>query len=150
MFIIYSNTEYLTRSGGRLSTVGNLSGLEFRLLTLGRTGGLDLLGTLLGLLRFLLLLGSGNISSASSLTDGSRLLTLGNNLLPGGTNDGTLNLNGLASTLLGNFLSGALLVKTTEEDSPVILARILLLQEVRLALAVKQTEALNQAIRSGG
>lgn len=123
--------------------MGGLSGLELGLLrALSGSGSLDLLRASLSLLSALLLLGSLDLSGTSSLADGRGLLALGNDLLPSGTNDGALNLDGLASALLGDLFGGSLLVEATEEDGPVELARVLLLEEVRLAFAVQQAEAL--------
>jgi hypothetical protein len=59
-------------------------------------------------------------------------------------------LDGATSALLGNLLSDALLVHTTVDDSPVNLARVQALQEVRLALAVDEAEALRSRDRSVG
>lgn len=123
--------------------MGGLSGLELGLLrALSGSGSLNLLSASLSLLSALLLLGSLDLSGTGSLADGSGLLALGNDLLPSGTNDGALNLDGLASALLGDLFGGSLLVEATEEDGPVELARVLLLEEVRLAFAVQQAEAL--------
>lgn len=109
---------------------------------------LDLLSLLLGLLSLLGGLGSISSGITGSLADSRGLLTLGNDLLPAGTNDGTLELGGLAGALLGDLLLGTLLVETTVEDSPVELTRVLLGQEVGLALAVQKTERLISKFRN--
>ena len=98
--------------------------------------------TLLGLLSLLLVLSSIQGSITVSLAHSSGLLTLGHNLFPGSTNDGALDLDHLASALLGDFLGGALLVQTTEEDSPVELTGILLGNKVCGTLVVQQAECL--------
>jgi hypothetical protein len=59
-------------------------------------------------------------------------------------------LDGAAGALLGNLLGDALLVHATVDDSPVNLARVQALQEVRLALAVDEAEALRSRDRSVG
>jgi hypothetical protein len=56
-----------------------------------------------------------------------------------------LSLNGLTGALLGDLLSLALLVETTEDDGPVKLRGLETLEEVRLALAVDETERLIQS-----
>lgn len=103
---------------------------------------LNLVSTLLGLISLLLLLGSQKSSITVSLTNLRRLLSLGNNLLPRGTNNGTLNLHNLTGALLGNLLSRTLLMQTTEEDGPVEFTGILLGHKVDGAFTVQQTEGL--------
>lgn len=128
--------------------MGGLGGLELGLLrALSGSGSLNLLSASLSLLSALLVLGSLDLSGTSSLADGSGLLALSDDLLPSGTNDGALDLDGLAGALLGDLFGGSLLVEATEEDGPVELARVLLLEEVRLAFAVQQAEALQDRAR---
>jgi len=111
------------------------------LLALGRSDDLDLFGTLLGL--FSLLGGSGSLGSlALGQTNSLWLFTLGDNLLPGGTDDRALNLDSLACALLGNLFGDTLLVEATEVNSPGELAGILLAHKVGLALLINETRGL--------
>ena len=129
-------------AGGRgLHANVALGSLELGLATLASRDCLDLLCLLLVLI-LLDRLGGVSGSVTGSLAHSRGLLTLGNNLLPAGTDDGALELGGLAATLLGDLLGGALLVEAAVEDGPVKLARVLLGQEVGLALAVEQAERL--------
>lgn len=106
------------------------------------TGILDLISALSIFQFLLLLLGFFGSSGTGSLLDRFRLGTLGNNFFPSSTNDGTLNLDGLAGTALGNFLGSSLLVETAVEDGPAEFTGILLGLEMSSALAVQQTEGL--------
>ena len=106
-----------------------LSRLGLRLGT-SRTGILDLFSALSSFHFLLLILGFLSGSSTGSLLDRFGFRTLGNNFFPSGTNDGTLNLDGLAGTTLGNFLSGTLLVEATVEDGPAEFTGVLLSLEV--------------------
>lgn len=117
------------------------------------TGSLDLLGrfhvstTGPGILNFISTLGSFHFllllfgflggSSAGSLLDTFGFGTLGNDFFPGGTDDGTLDFDGLAGTALGDFLGGSLLVETAVEDGPVEFTGVLLGFEVGSALSIQ-------------
>lgn len=101
------------------------------------------LGSLLTLLRLLLdLLGlvNGLLSGSNSL--GWLLVTESLDLLQLDTSNGTLGLGRLSSTLLDGSDILTLLVETTENDGPVELGGAETLVEVRLALAVQETESL--------
>lgn len=103
---------------------------------------LYLVSLLLGLLRLFLGLGSLSGGITSGLTDSRRLITLSNNLFPASTNNSTLEFGGLTGALLGDLLSGTLLVETTVEDGPVEFTGVLLGEEVGFALTVQETEGL--------
>ena len=136
---IQSSLSLLAAGGGGTGARGSLAkGLG---LTLCTAGELDLLSTLLGLL-LLGILGGGLGGRAGCLADGSGLLALRNNLLPGGAHDGTLHLDDLAGALLGDLLGSALLVQAAEEGGPVELARVLLGHRVDGALFVQEAEGL--------
>ena len=129
-----ANQDKLTAGGlntGSLDLLGRLH------VGTTRTGSLDLFGTLGSFHVLLLLLGFFGGSSAGSLLDGFGLGALGNDFFPGGTDNGTLDLDGLAGTALGNFLGGSLLVEAAVEDGPVEFTGILLGLEVGSALAVQ-------------
>ena len=133
----------LTRSGSDFGSLDVLDGLVL-LLSLE---GTSVVGLVLGsssILLGLLVLGSLDGSSLThALSDGSWLLTLGNNLFPGDAGNGPLHLDDLAGALLGSFLcGGALLVDASVEDGPVELPWVLLLQKVHGALAGQQAEGL--------
>ena len=113
-------------------------------LHVGTTGPgiLNFISTL-GSFHFLLLLfGFLGGSSAGSLLNTFGFGTLGNDFFPGGTDNGTLDLDGLAGTALGNFLGGSLLVEAAVEDGPVEFTGVLLGLEVGSALSIQQTEGL--------
>lgn len=105
---------------------------------------LDLLSLLLLLVSLLGSLSSLGSGITGSLADSGRLLALGDDLIPAGTNDSTLELGGLAGALLGDLLGGTLLVEATVEDGPAELAGVLLAEEVSLALTVQETERLKK------
>lgn len=86
------------------------------------------------------MLGSLGSSVAGSLANSLGLLTLRHDLLPGGTDNGTLDLGSLADTLLGHFFGGTLFVEAAVKDGPVVLAWVLLFQKVGLAFAVQETK----------
>jgi hypothetical protein len=97
---------------------------------------------LVGSLGLLGLLALGHSSLACSSSDLRLLGTLSADGIPGSTNDSTFMLDSAASALLGNLFRDALLVHATVDNSPVDLARVQTLQEVRLALAVDEAEGL--------
>jgi hypothetical protein len=109
---------------------------------LGRSHRLDFLSPLLGLFSLLLLLGRFHSCITGGLANSLGLLSLGNDLLPADTYDGTLNLDGLAGALLGDLFGGTLLVKATEKGSPVEFTRVLLGEEVSCAFGAGEAECL--------
>lgn len=104
-----STTQNSTLTGGGLDldggTLGTLLGLDARSLALCGTGGvLCLLGLLCRLGgRLLLLSGSDGGSAGGGAGLGALSATLLDHI-EGGTDDGTLVLDGLARALLGNLL----------------------------------------------
>lgn len=128
------NQDNLTAGGLNLGSLNLLGRLH-----VGTTGigVLDLFSTLGSFHVLLLLLGVFGGGGTGGLLDGFGFGTLGSNFFPGGTDDGTLNLDGLAGTTLGNFLGGSLLVETTVEDGPAEFTGILLGLEVGSAFTVQ-------------
>jgi hypothetical protein len=107
---------------------------------LGDTRG-SLGGRLVGsLLLLLLVLSSGECGVTLSLTNFGLLVTLGEDGREVGTDDTTLSLDGLAGTLLGDFLGDTLLVDAPVDGSPGDLARVLALKEERLLLRGNEAE----------
>lgn len=135
------NEDKLTAGGLDTGGLDVLGSLHLGLST-GRTSVLNLFSALSSFHFLLLLLGFFSGSSAGSLLDSFGFGALGNDFFPSSTNNGTLNLDGLASTALGNFLGGTLLVETTVEDGPVELTGVLLSLEVGSTFTVQQTERL--------
>lgn len=119
---------------GSLNVLGRLH--------LGLSTGSNLISTLSFFHFLLLLLGFLGSGGTGGLLDGFRFGTLGNDFFPGGTDDSTLDLDGLAGATLGDFLGGSLLVETTVEDGPAEFTGILLGLEVGGTLTVQQTEGL--------
>lgn len=101
-----------------------------------------LAGRLLGLLLTLRLLGLGDGSLTSSVSDLGLGGTLGEDAGEVSTDDTTLVLGGLAAALLDGLLGETLLVHPPVNDGPRDLARVLALQEQRLGLGVQESEDL--------
>lgn len=97
-----------------------------------RALGLGCLSCLLPLL--LLLLGLGESLGLSSSSHLWLLVSSGSNSIKGGTNNGTLVLDGPARALLGSLLSDTLLVHSAAEEGPCDLSWVLSLQKEGLAL----------------
>jgi len=103
----------------------------------------------LGLLRLLLALGGGPLLLAlldglvtSSLAGFGTESTLLFDHIEGGTNDGTLGLDGTAGSLLGDFLRDTLLVLATVENCPRDPSGVLALEEEGLGLAGAEAKDL--------
>lgn len=111
-------------------------------------GSLCLVGPPLLLPLLLVVLGLGKSLSLSSGTDLGLLVPTSGNAVEGGTDDGTLVLDGAARTLLGSLLADALLVHAAGEDRPGDLARVLALEEEGLALRRDEAEGL-RAFKEG-
>lgn len=133
--------DKLTASGLDTGGLDVLGGLHLGLST-SRSSVLNLFSALSGFHFLLLFLGFFGSGSTGSLLDSFGFRTLGNNFVPSSTNDGTLNLDGLTGTALGDFFSGTLLVEATVKDGPVKFTGILLSLEVSSTFTIQQTEGL--------
>lgn len=111
---------------------------------LGDTGG-SLGGLGSRLLLLLLVLSGGESGVTLSLTNLGLLVTLGQDGREIGTDDTTLSLDGLAGTLLGDFLSDTLLVDATVDGGPGDLARVLALKEEGLLLGGDEAECITES-----